>query len=222
MISNEHILNIDKPMDWTSFDVVRKVRYSTRIKKVGHAGTLDPFATGVLIVLTGKNTKRQNEFMDMPKTYEAEILLGKQTDTGDRTGTVVESAPIPELSDARILAALAEFNGDIEQIPPMYSAKKVDGQTLYKLARKGKVVERKPSLITIYDIQLTSWSSDQINICVKCGRGTYIRVLAEDIALKLGTLAHVKELKRTAIGDYRIEDALSIPEFIEKWKSSAA
>jgi len=222
MISNEHILNIDKPMDWTSFDVVRKVRYSTRIKKVGHAGTLDPFATGVLIVLTGKNTKRQNEFMDMPKTYEAEILLGKQTDTGDRTGTVVESAPIPELSDALILAALAEFNGDIEQIPPMYSAKKVDGQKLYKLARKGKVVERKPSLITIYDIQLTSWSSDQINICVKCGRGTYIRVLAEDIALKLGTLAHVKELKRTAIGDYRVEDALSIPEFIEKWKSSAA
>ncbi|MBT3254207.1 MAG: tRNA pseudouridine(55) synthase TruB [Candidatus Marinimicrobia bacterium] len=222
MISNEHIINIDKPMDWTSFDVVRKVRYTTRIKKVGHAGTLDPFATGVLIVLTGKNTKRQNEFMDMPKTYDAEILLGNQTDTGDRTGAVVETAPVPELSEAMILEALSEFKGEIQQIPPMYSAKKVDGQKLYKLARKGKVVERKPSMITIYDIELKSWTSDQINICVKCGRGTYIRVLAEDIAQKLGTLAHVKELKRTAIGDYRIEDALSIPEFIEKWKSSAA
>ncbi len=222
MIPNEHIINIDKPMDWTSFDVVRKIRNTTGIKKVGHAGTLDPFATGVLIVLTGKNTKRQNEFMDMPKTYVAEILLGRQTDTGDRTGTVIESAPVPELSESTILAALAEFHGEIEQIPPMYSAKKVNGQKLYKLARKGKTVERKPSLVTIYDIQLTSWSSDQINISVKCGRGTYIRVLAEDIAQKLGTLAHVKELERTAIGDYRVEDALSIPEFIEKWKSSAA
>ncbi|MBL7028941.1 MAG: tRNA pseudouridine(55) synthase TruB [Candidatus Marinimicrobia bacterium] len=222
MITHEHIINIDKPMDWTSFDVVRKVRYTTKIKKVGHAGTLDPFATGVLIVLTGKNTKRQNEFMDMPKTYDAEILLGNQTDTGDRTGTVIETAPIPELSEAMILQSLADFKGEIQQIPPMYSAKKVDGQKLYKLARKGKVVERKPSMVVIYDIELKSWTSDQINICVRCGRGTYIRVLAEDIAQKLGTLAHVKELKRTAIGDYRVEDALSIPEFIEKWKSSAA
>jgi len=222
MTSNEHIINIDKPMDWTSFDVVRKVRYTTRIKKVGHAGTLDPFATGVLIVLTGKNTKRQNEFMDMPKTYVAEILLGKQTDTGDRTGAVVDSAPVPQLSEKMIMDALAAFKGEIEQIPPMYSAKKVNGQKLYKLARQGKIVERKPSLVKIYDIQLSSWSSGQINICVRCGRGTYIRVLAEDIAQKLGTLAHVKELERTAIGDYRIEDALSIPEFIEKWKSYAA
>jgi len=222
MIPNEHIINIDKPMDWTSFDVVRKIKYTTRIQKVGHAGTLDPFATGVLIVLTGKNTKRQNEFMDMPKTYDAEILLGNKMDTGDRTGAIVESLPVPELTEDMIITALANFHGEIEQTPPMYSAKKVDGQKLYKLARKGKVVERKPSIISIYSIGLTSWSSNQINIRVNCGRGTYIRVLAEDIAEKLGTVAHVKELKRTAIGDYRIEDALSIPEFIEKWKSSAA
>ncbi|MBL7025727.1 MAG: tRNA pseudouridine(55) synthase TruB [Candidatus Marinimicrobia bacterium] len=222
MIVPEHIINIDKPMDWTSFDVVQKVRYTTRIKKVGHAGTLDPFATGVLIILTGKNTKRQSEFMDMPKTYDAEILLGNRTDTGDRTGTITESGTVPDLSETMILSALAEFQGDIEQIPPMYSAKKVNGQKLYKLARKGKVIERKPSIVSIYNIELSSWSSDQINIRVNCGRGTYIRVLAEDIAQKLGTLAHVKELKRTAIGDYRVEDALSIPEFIEKWKLSAA
>jgi len=222
MITAEHVFNIDKPMDWTSFDVVRKIKYTTRIKKVGHAGTLDPFATGVLIVLTGKNTKRQNEFMDMPKTYVAEITLGAKTDTGDRTGTIVESAEVPALTETHIQEVLASFEGESEQTPPMYSAKKIDGKQLYKLARKGKVVERKPSLIKIYEIELLQWSSEQINIRVRCGRGTYIRVLAEDIALKLGTLAHVNELKRTAIGDYRVEDALSIPEFIEKWKSSAA
>ncbi len=222
MIADEHIINIDKPMDWTSFDVVRKIKYTTRIKKVGHAGTLDPFATGVLIVLTGKNTKRQNEFMDMPKTYDAEILLGNKMDTGDRTGTIIETMPVPALNEIMIQDALQGFHGEIEQTPPMYSAKKIDGQKLYKLARRGKVVDRKPSIVAIYKIELKSWSQDQINLRVECGRGTYIRVLAEDIAQKLGTMGHVKELKRTAIGDYRIEDALGIPEFIEKWKSSAA
>lgn len=222
MMNNDHVININKPMDWTSFDVVRKVKYTTRIKKVGHAGTLDPFATGVLIVLTGKNTKRQNEFMDMPKTYEAKIMLGQQTDTGDRTGEVVESQEIPALTEENVLAVLSGFIGDIDQIPPMYSAKKVNGKTLYKLARKGQTVERNPSRITIYAIDLLSLEADSMNLRVHCGRGTYIRVLAEDIGKALGTVAHVEELSRTAIGDYRIEDALSIPEFIENWKSSAA
>ncbi len=222
MSGSEHIINIDKPMDWTSFDVVRKIRNTTRIKKVGHAGTLDPFATGVLIVLTGKHTKRQSEFMDLPKTYVAEIKLGHQTDTGDRTGKIVGSQAIPELGEAHILKALASFHGEIEQIPPMYSAKKVNGKTLYKLARKGQVVERQPSTVVIYSIELLSFKADSLELQVNCGRGTYIRVLAEDIARELGTLAYVEELTRTAIGDYRIEDALSIPEFIENWKSSAA
>jgi len=222
MISTDHIISIDKPMDWTSFDVVRKVKYATRIKKVGHAGTLDPFATGVLIILTGKNTKRQNEFMDMPKTYTAEISLGSQTDTGDRTGEITKTLEVPELNEERIQTVLSQFIGDILQTPPMYSAKKVNGQTLYKLARKGKVVHRRPTAVSVYTIDLESWSQDQLNIQVQCSRGTYIRVLAEDIATQLGTAAHVKELRRTAIGDYRAEDALSIPEFIEKWKSSAA
>ncbi len=222
MISSEHIININKPMDWTSFDVVRKIKYTTRIKKVGHAGTLDPFATGVLIVLTGKNTKRQNEFMDMPKTYLAEIKLGHQMDTGDRTGTILDSQSVPALNESRILETLAKFKGEILQVPPMYSAKKVGGKTLYKLARKGKTVERQPTPITIYGIELISYHDDLLKLEVHCGRGTYIRVLAEDIARDLGTLAYVEELQRTAIGDYRIEDALSIPEFIENWKSSAA
>ena len=222
MNSQDHIITINKPMDWTSFDVVRKIRYVTRIKKVGHAGTLDPFATGVLIVLTGRNTKRQNEFMDLPKTYVADIQLGSQTDTGDRTGTVIESGDIPELQVADIQSALGHFVGEIDQIPPMYSAKKVKGQTLYKLARKGQVVERKPARIVIHSIDLLNYADQHLHIRVVCGRGTYIRVLAEDIGRTLGTFAHVRELQRTAIGDYRIEDALSIPEFIDKWKSSAA
>ena len=222
MIGNEHIINIDKPMDWTSFDVVNKIRFATRIKKVGHAGTLDPFATGVLLVLTGKNTKRQTEFMNMPKTYDAEIALGQLMDTGDRTGTITESMAVPELSEADILAACSTFQGEIQQIPPMYSAKKVKGKKLYELAREGQVIERQPSTVVIYSIELLSFTADTIKLRVNCGRGTYVRVLAEDIARALGTVAHVKELQRTAIGDYRIEDAISIPEFIEKWKSSAA
>jgi len=222
VIATEHIFNINKPLDWTSFDVVNKIRYTTRIKKVGHAGTLDPFATGVLLILTGKNTKRQNEFMEMPKTYETLIQLGHRMDTGDRTGQILASKTVPELSDPLILQTLERFMGEIEQIPPMYSAKKVDGQKLYKLARQGKIIERKPSRIKIYDIELLSHASDQLHLRVKCGRGTYIRVLAEDIAHMLGTEAYVEELVRTAIGDYRIADAQSIPEFIENWKSFAA
>ncbi|MCF7824137.1 MAG: tRNA pseudouridine(55) synthase TruB [Candidatus Marinimicrobia bacterium] len=222
MIGTEHIININKPMDWTSFDVVNKIRYTTRIKKVGHAGTLDPFATGVLLVLTGKNTKRQSEFMDLPKTYEAEIRLGKRMDTGDRTGIVIDTQEIGSLSEDNILKSLNKFVGEILQIPPMYSAKKVEGKTLYKLARKGKTIEREPSKVNIYNIDLISFTGSLLQIRVKCGRGTYIRVLAEDIACDLGTVAHVETLQRTAVGDYSIEDALSIPEFIENWKSFAA
>ncbi len=222
MIGAEHIINIDKPMDWTSFDVVNKIRYTTKIKKVGHAGTLDPFATGVLIVLTGKNTKRQSEFMGLPKSYEAVIKLGHQMDTGDRTGTIIESQAVPVLTSDQISKVLNSFIGEIEQIPPMYSAKKVKGKRLYKSARQGQVIERVPSTVTIYNIELISFQEDLLNIRVNCGKGTYIRVLAEDIGRQLGSVAYVEELKRISVGDYRIEDALSIPEFIENWKSSAA
>ena len=216
------IININKPMDWTSFDVVNKIRHTTKIKKVGHAGTLDPFATGVLVVLTGKNTKRQDEFMSLSKIYEADITLGQLRDTGDRTGVVTETKPVPELNHKTIRAVLDSFIGDIEQVPPMYSAKKVNGKKLYKLARQGKTVERKPSIVTINGIDLLSVGEDAIRIRVSCGKGTYIRVLAEDIAKALDTVAYVEELKRIAVGDYRIEDAISIPEFIENWKSYAA
>jgi len=216
------IININKPADWTSFDVVNKIRYTTRIKKVGHAGTLDPFATGVLIVLTGKNTKRQDEFMVLPKRYEAEIVLGQLTDTGDRTGTVIESLPVPSLEREGVEQILSSFVGEIEQVPPMYSAKKVGGKKLYKLARAGKTIERQPAVVNIYEMKLLELRDQRLKISVDCGKGTYIRVLAEDIARAMGTVAHVDVLTRTAVGDYRVEDAMSIPEFIEKWKSYAA
>jgi len=222
VIPSEHIFNINKPMDWTSFDVVNKIRYTTRIKKVGHAGTLDPFATGVLLVLTGKNTKRQSEFMDMPKTYDTLIQLGSRMDTGDRTGVVIETKAVPALSALDIETVCQRFLGEIQQIPPMYSAKKVNGKKLYQLAREGKIIERQPSLVNIYGIELLNFTTEQLHLRVKCGRGTYIRVLAEDIAQALGTEAYVQELARTAVGDYCVEDALSIPEFIENWKLSAA
>ena len=222
MMNDTHIINIDKPVDWTSFDVVNKIRFATKIKKVGHAGTLDPFATGVLIVLTGKNTKRQAEFMAMPKSYEAEIILGESTDTGDKTGTILETVAVPELDSSTVQQALDGFLGEIQQIPPMYSAKKIGGKKLYKLARAGKTIDREPVLVNIYGIELLELGDKRLKISVDCGKGTYIRVLAEDIAKALGTVAHVDVLTRTAVGDYRIEDAVSIPEFIENWKSYAA
>ena len=218
----DHIFNINKPVDWTSFDVVNKIRYTTRIKKVGHAGTLDPFATGVLLVLTGSNTKRQDEFMLLPKVYEAWVRLGVRMDTGDRTGTPLESRPVPSLTAVDIQAACAPFVGDIQQVPPMYSAKKIEGRKLYELARKGKTIHRDPVQVSIYDIQLMDQQAEAFLIRVSCGRGTYIRVLAEDIARSLGTEAYLDRLVRTAVGDYRIEDAMSIPEFIDNWKSFAA
>ena len=189
---------------------------------MGHAGTLDPFATGVLVVLTGSNTKRASEFTNLQKEYIAEVKLGNATDTGDRTGTVTATAEIPPLSEELLTATMQEFTGEIQQIPPMYSAKKVKGKKLYELARKGKTIEREPSTVTIEEIELISFDEHGFTMRVLCGKGTYIRVLAEDIGKHLATAAHLKELCRTAVGEYRIDDAWTIDEFIEKWKSSAA
>lgn len=221
MIS-DHIFNIDKPEDWTSFDVVNKIRYQTRIKKVGHAGTLDPFATGVLVILTGKNTKRAAEFTGLTKEYVALVKLGTATDTADRTGEVLRRSEIPDLSEELLKQSFLPFLGEIQQVPPMYSAKKVKGKKLYELARKGKEIEREPATIRIDSIELLNMGEDSFGIRVVCGKGTYIRVLAEDLGRELGCEAHLQELRRTAVGDYRIDDAWTIDEFIDKWKSYAA
>ena len=233
-------LLIDKPMDWTSHDVVGYLRKITGEKRIGHAGTLDPFATGLLIVAIGRQyTKRLDEFKNLEKEYTTTIRLGAVSDTQDRTGVVQNfkdtNTKIQEIDTKQIETVLQSFVGAQEQIPPMYSAKKVDGKRLHALARAGKEVERKPSQIIIHSIELTqpqdvlsphrgelerSYNEDTLNIKVSCSPGTYIRTLAHDIGAALGVGAYCEELRRTKIGSYNVEDAVSpkilAPEIIEQ------
>ena len=208
-----------KPVDWTSFDVVKKIRSHIKPAKVGHAGTLDPFAEGVLMLCTGEKTKSIESFMDQEKEYVAEIILGSETDTLDITGKVVKTAKIPKHNKQSIQDVLFDFIGDIMQEPPMYSALKYNGEPLYKLARKEITVFRKKREVRIYDIELQDFKVDSINIKVKCGRGTYIRSLARDIALSLGTVGHLKSLKRIRIGNYDKKACIALNEFPE-WLSA--
>ena len=206
------IININKPAGWPSFDVVKKVRGIIKEKKVGHAGTLDPFAEGVLVLGTGPDTKKLTDITTANKTYQAELPLGKSTDTQDRDGKISVVEVVPELTKETIAAVLASFDGPQEQIPPMYSAKHVNGQRLYKLARKNKTVERAPVKISIEQISLLDYTEPVITFNVTCSKGTYVRVLGTDIAAKLGTVGHLTALTRTSVGSYHIADAKTIEE----------
>ena len=206
------IININKPAGWTSFDVVKKVRGIIKEKKVGHAGTLDPFAEGVLVLGTGPDTKKLTDITTANKTYRAELTLGKATDTQDRDGKISVVEVVPELTKETIAAVLASFDGPQEQIPPMYSAKHVNGQRLYKLARKNKTVERAPVRIFIEQISLLDYIEPVITLNVTCSKGTYVRVLGADIAAKLGTVGHLTALTRTSVGTYHIADSTTIEE----------
>ncbi len=200
--------------------MVARVRRILRTKRVGHTGTLDPFATGVMVVLVGQAT-RLAQFLDKDvKEYEALVTFGFETDTGDRTGTpTVTGRALPSVD--QIEHVLPEFTGEIRQTPPMYSAKKIDGKKLYELARKGETVERKPVTITIHEIELSespavaSGSSNGLQtatIRVKCSAGTYIRTLAEDIGRKIGSGAHLSELRRTAAGKFSISESITLEQ----------
>ena len=213
------IININKPVGWTSFDVVKKIRGITKEKKVGHGGTLDPLAEGVLIIGTGKHTKELANVSNSNKSYEAVIKLGQETNTLDTEGDIIETAPIPNLSDEQIQATLESFLGKQSQIPPMFSAKKINGKRLYSLAREGITVERESIEITIEAIKLISFKADEIRLSTTCSKGTYIRVLGSDIARKLGTVGYLIELTRTHVGNANIKESLTIDEFQEKWKS---
>jgi len=206
------IININKPAGWTSFDVVKKVRGIIKEKKVGHAGTLDPFAEGVLVLGTGPDTKKLTDITTANKTYWAELTLGKATETQDRDGKISVVEVVPELTKETIAAVLASFDGPQEQIPPMYSAKHVNGQRLYKLARKNKTVERAPVRISIEQISLLDYTEPVITFKVTCSKGTYVRVLGADIAVTLGTVGHLTALTRTSVGSYHIADATTIEE----------
>ncbi|MDC3246647.1 tRNA pseudouridine(55) synthase TruB [Candidatus Marinimicrobia bacterium] len=216
------VLNINKPIGWTSFDVVKKIRFITKEKKVGHGGTLDPFADGVLIVATGRDTKQLTEITGTDKSYIATIRLGEITNTLDTEGIVTEKKEIPSFNDDTILKVLNTFLGETKQIPPMFSAKKIKGKKLYELARKNIEVERMPVLINIKKISLLSFEAKNITFSVTSSKGTYIRVLGKDIAEKLGTLGYLTSLKRTKVGSFSVADSTSIEEFEEKWKLSQA
>ena len=203
-------LNINKPIGWTSFDVVKKIRSLSKIKKVGHAGTLDPFASGVLVLALGRATKKISEIQALEKEYIGEVELGVVTDTLDVTGEIIERHPVDVISQSQVEAVLSQFIGIVEQIPPAYSALKINGVRAYKLARKGKKVEMKPRQVHIHSIDILEFSPPVIKIRVRCEKGTYVRALARDIGAKLGTGGYLRTLTRTRVGYFHLEDALEI------------
>ena len=208
-----------KPEGWTSFDLVKKIRSITKEKKVGHGGTLDPFAEGVLIIGTGKDTKNLSKVIGQRKIYQAIIQLGSQTDTLDTEGRVINTMPVPLLNRKELENILASFKGIYKHKPPMFSAKKINGTRLYKLARKNITIEREEIISKIYNIELNTFTDSLIDFSVTCSKGTYIRVLGSDIAEKIGTIGYLIKLVRTGIGDYKISDSLSIHKFESQWKS---
>ena len=208
------ILVVDKPAGWTSFDVVAKMRGVLGTRKLGHSGTLDPMATGVLPLFCGGASKAVDLQLDHDKTYRATLRLGARTDTGDITGTVLETRPVTA-GEAELLAALPRFVGPQMQLPPMYSAVKVNGQPLYKAARQGLTVERKARPITIYAIDYEgSPAPGEYTLTVRCSKGTYIRTLLEDIAAGIGQLGAMSALRRTQAGLFGEADAHSLEEIL--------
>lgn len=208
------IVIVDKPQGWTSQDVVSKLRGVFQTRRIGHGGTLDPMATGVLPVFVGRATRGVEFFEHADKTYEAVLQLGITTDTEDTTGKVLEEKPV-NVSKERLLTTLEQFRGEIEQIPPMYSALKVNGQKLYDLARQGREVERKSRKITIFRLECLAFSGDTARLLVHCSKGTYIRTLCKDIGNALGCGGCMAALRRVQAGAYTIEKAVSLQELVE-------
>ena len=213
------IININKPINWSSFDVVKKIKSITKYKKVGHGGTLDPFASGVLIIGTNGDTKKLTSITNSDKTYEAKLELGKTTKTLDTEGGIISQMEVPKLNSNSIISIFDTFLGMQKQTPPMFSAKKHKGVRLYKLARKNIRVERKKIDIVINKLYLIDYNKSSIKFGVECSKGTYIRVLGKDIAQKMGTVGYLSSLKRTRVGSYLIDESLSIESFQNQWKS---
>lgn len=222
------ILLIDKPAGWTSFDVCAKIRGRIKAEyrekgekptkrqlRVGHAGTLDPFATGLLIILLGDGTKKAGEFLKLDKVYEATIRLGQTSTTGDPEGEITEVNDRQPTRD-EVKTALAKFQGEITQTPPQFSAIKIGGQRAYKLARKGETVEIPTRQVTIYSCELLDYEYPQMKIRTHVSSGTYIRSLAEDIGAELGTGAYCAQLRRTEIADFSIADAVKLENYLKK------
>lgn len=210
------VLLMDKPLQWTSFDVVKKVRIQTGISKVGHAGTLDPLATGLLIVCTGKFTKKINEYMAAEKEYTGSFTLGYTTPTYDLESEPALHAPFNDLTMEDLIKATNEFKGEIMQVPPVFSAIKKDGKPAYLLARKGKEVKMEPRKITISAFDVLSKVDNLVTFRVVCSTGTYIRSLAYDFGMSLGCGAYLSSLRRTRIGEFHVDNAMGINDFVDQ------
>jgi tRNA pseudouridine55 synthase len=219
---NGKVLLIDKPLEWTSFDAVKKVRNLTRVSKVGHAGTLDPLATGLLIICTGKFTKKINEYMAQEKEYTGTFTLGAVTPTYDLESDPIEQRPIDHITMDQLQAATIPFTGEIMQVPPAHSAIKKDGVPVYKMARKGIEVKLEPRKLTIYTFEITAFQPPLVHFRVVCSTGTYIRSLANDFGIHLGCGAYLSSLRRTKIGNFSVDDALTIAQFEENLKITIA
>lgn len=210
--ATDQLLLINKPVGWTSFDVVNKLRYKLKIKKIGHAGTLDPLATGLLILCTGKMTKRIDEFQAQEKEYTGKFIIGQSTPSHDLETEVSEVKNISAISEAEIIQASKKFLGTIQQIPPLHSAIKVDGKRAYKMARKGKELELKPREVKITAFDIVEIKKPAVSFRIVCSKGTYIRSIARDFGNALGVGAYLTELCRTRIGEFNLKDALTIDE----------
>jgi tRNA pseudouridine55 synthase len=206
----EGVLLVDKPKGLTSHDVVYRLRRKLSMKKIGHAGTLDPMATGLLVMLIGKATRISQYLMSVDKAYEGEATLGVVTDSQDAEGEVLTTMPVPELTEAQVREAIKGFLGDQYQTPPMHSAIKIDGVPLYKMARKGEEVEREPRFIRVMAFDLLSFTPPRLTFRLLCTKGTYVRTIAHDLGQKLGCGAHLSALRRTGSGQFDIAQCLTL------------
>ncbi|MFT6850930.1 MAG: tRNA pseudouridine55 synthase [Sphingobacteriales bacterium] len=211
-IPEGYIFLIDKPLTWTSFDVVKRMRGITKIKKIGHAGTLDPLATGLLIVCAGKFTKKINTVQDLDKEYTGTMFLGASTPSFDRETEVDNTFDISDLTEEQIMAAVPQFTGEITQYPPIHSAVKIDGQRAYKKARKGIEVKTRPRDVTVNEFKITRIELPEVDFVINCTKGTYIRTIANDFGKALDNGAFLKTLRRTKIGEYNVDDAQTLEE----------
>ena len=216
----DKVILIDKPYGWTSFDVVKKIRNTLKIKKVGHAGTLDPLATGLLIVCTGKKTKEINFYQGLEKEYEGEMILGKTTPSVDLETDFESEKDVSHLSHDTIVKPVDKFIGHIKQVPPLYSAIKIKGKRGYNLARKGKTAKIEPKDVIINNFAIENISLPNVSFNVTCSKGTYIRSLVRDYGQELGVGACLSQLRRTRIGEYKVSDAETIESFVNREKSS--
>ena len=206
------VLLVDKPGAHTSHDVVARLRRKLNMKRIGHAGTLDPMATGLMILLIGKSTSISQYLISLDKEYEGTVELGKVTDSQDADGEVLETRPVPPLTEAEVRTAMQSFLGDQYQMPPMYSAIKIDGVPLYKSARKGVEVEREPRFIRVSQFEMTRFALPQFDFKLRCTKGTYVRTIAHDLGQKLGCGAHLAALRRTATDKFNVAQALTIEQ----------